>query len=144
MSMHTKLLVIQGDITQLRVDVIVRTGGVISDAAPDDLHIPHVIHTEGPVWTDGTQQEAALLGKTYHDALVTAVSNHAKTIAFPNISTGRSGYPKKKAALVALTTVRNFLKEWPGTFTEIIFACWDTENYHLYKDMLGSENLVVQ
>jgi len=44
---------------------------------------------------------------------------------------------------VALTTVRNFLKEQPGAFSEIIFVCWDTENYHLYKEMLGSENRII-
>jgi O-acetyl-ADP-ribose deacetylase len=124
MDRHTKLLLIQGDIAQLKVDAIVKD-------------------TDGPVYTDGQHEEALQLRNAYRKALQMAVTNNAKSIAFPNISTGSSGYPKDEAAEVALTTVRNFVEEQPGMFSEIIFVCWDSENYHLYKKMMGSENRVL-
>jgi O-acetyl-ADP-ribose deacetylase (regulator of RNase III) len=142
--MPTKLLVIQGDIAQLRVDAIVRNSkGRTAISGARELPARYVIDAEGPLWTGGESREEDRLGKAYQDALTLAVQHKVRTIAFPNISTGRYGYPKSKAARVALTTVRNFLKAWPGSFQEVIFACWDSENYHLYKEMLGSENLVV-
>ena len=123
--MQTKLLVIQGDITQLKVDAIVNAEeasaetdfalepsfageAVIADGG--ELPSRYVIHTAGPVWNDGSQDEAGHLGSAYRNALQLAMSSHAQTIAFPNISTGISGYPKKQAAQIALTTVRNFVK----------------------------------
>jgi O-acetyl-ADP-ribose deacetylase (regulator of RNase III) len=58
------------------------------------------------------------------------------TIAFPNISTGVYGFPKHKAALIATESVTTFLKKnkYPK---EVIFVCFDDENYELYRNLLG-------
>ena len=77
------------------------------------------------------------LGKAYRNALQKAVASKSKSIAFPCMCEGT------EAAQVALKTVRDFVEEHPGTFREIIFACWEPENYHLYKEMLGGENRVI-
>ncbi|WP_133994387.1 macro domain-containing protein [Dinghuibacter silviterrae] len=76
----------------------------------------------------------------YRKALLRAKSDNARSIAFPCVSFGNN---PSGAAEVALKTVRDFLSENPGTFSEVIFACWDTENYKLYKAMLGGENRVI-
>ena len=57
----------------------------------------------------------------YRNALQLAKNNQLKTIAFPNISTGVYGFPKKMAAEIAIGSVHSFL-EMPGTVEKIIFV----------------------
>ncbi|MCL2793333.1 MAG: O-acetyl-ADP-ribose deacetylase [Spirochaetaceae bacterium] len=80
---------------------VVTTGG--------NLHAKKVIHTVGPVWQGGTKGEKATLAKAYSSSLEIASELGLKTIAFPAISTGVYGYPKKEAALVAYYGVKKFL-----------------------------------
>ncbi len=70
-----------------------------------------VIHTVGPVWHGGNQDEPALLRDCYLNALAAAVENGCRSIAFPAISTGIYGYPKTKAATVSSQAVKTFLSE---------------------------------
>src|SRR4051794_5066785 len=52
------------------------------------LPAKHVIHTVGPVWHGGGDQEDEKLASCYRRSLEVAVENGVKTIAFPAISTG--------------------------------------------------------
>src|SRR5688572_28414643 len=70
-------------------DAVITTGG--------KLPARYVIHTEGPVWNGGKNDEAAKLANCYRNSLMLAVSNKVKSIAFPNISTGIYHFPKKEA-----------------------------------------------
>jgi O-acetyl-ADP-ribose deacetylase len=90
-----------------------------------------VIHTVGPIWRGGNSGEAELLASCYRKSLLLAGEAGLKSIAFPNISTGIYGYPKDKAALVALETVRKTLDETPG-IERVVFVCFDEENFNLY------------
>ena len=105
-----------------------------------NLPASFVIHTVGPVWRGGTRGEEGLLADAYSNSLDLAVENSVPTIAFPNISTGVYGFPKERAADIALTTARDFLKE-NTSLTKVIFVCFDRENYDLYdgkmKSLLG-------
>ena len=67
-----------------------------------------VIHTVGPVWGGGRSGEHDLLGRCYRRCLEVAVHLGARTVAFPAISTGVSGFPKEPAAEIAVATVRAF------------------------------------
>ena len=69
-----------------------------------------VIHTVGPVWCGGSKGEAELLASCYRESLEIAASEGFATIAFPAISTGVYGYPKKEAARIAFRTVMSFLE----------------------------------
>lgn len=93
-----------------------------------------VIHTVGPVWHNGKNDEEKLLASCYFNSLTLAVKNHVETIAFPNISTGIYGYPKNEAARVALNTVNDFLAT-TNAIKKIIFVCFDSENYQVYEDL---------
>ena len=100
------------------------------------LPAKHVIHAVGPVWRGGTRGEGDLLASCYRRSLEIAAENKLTSIAFPNISTGIYGYPKEKAADVAIASVNRFLEQ-PSSVQEIIFVCFDAENLALYQERIG-------
>ena len=106
---------------------------VITNAG--DLQAKKVIHTVGPIWRGGASNEAEKLTCCYLNSLKLAEENGLKTIAFPNISTGIYGFPKEKAAHIAITTVKSFVSE---IIEEFVFVCFDRENYQLYQVNLHS------
>lgn len=94
-----------------------------------------IIHTVGPVWRGGSNGEEKLLASAYRRSMEVARINDVKTIAFPNISTGVYGFPKEKAADIALETIENMLKD-DEHFERVIFALFDTANYTVYAQKL--------
>ncbi|MDQ3292064.1 MAG: O-acetyl-ADP-ribose deacetylase [Bacteroidota bacterium] len=116
-----------------------RTGEAVITTA-GKLPARYVIHTVGPVWQGGNQQEPILLANCYRNSLELAIRYDLRTIAFPNISTGIYGYPKDEAAQVAIETIRNFLTG-NTTLQQVIFVVFDEENYQLYEKLL--QNLPV-
>jgi len=74
-----------------------------------DLAAPYVIHTVGPVYGNNSNMDAELLARCYRNSIRVALETNLNTIAFPAISTGVYGYPKKEAALVAAKTIRDEL-----------------------------------
>ena len=106
---------------------------------PGKLPCKNVIHTVGPVWHGGNSGEAETLASCYKKSLFLAEEAGLKSIAFPNISTGIYGYPKDKAARIAVGTVRKILDETPG-IERVFFVCFDEENYRLYEDLLRNED----
>ncbi len=66
----------------------------------------HVIHTVGPVWRGGDEDEAELLASCHRRALELAAELGCSSVAFPAISTGIYGYPIELAAPIAVAAVR--------------------------------------
>lgn len=97
----------------------------------------YVIHTVGPVWHGGMNDEDQLLANAYSNSLRLAVDNGVKTIAFPNISTGVYGFPKERAAKIAIETVRKFLEK-DKSLNEVVFVCFDRENHEIYERLLNT------
>ena len=100
-----------------------------------NLPAKFVIHTVGPVWHGGKSGEPDKLASCYRRSLQLAVENGIKTIAFPNISTGIYGYPKKEAAKIATQTVTSFLEN-NNEINQVIFCIFDNENFEYYRELL--------
>ena len=101
-----------------------------------NLPAKYVIHTVGPVWNGGRSGEERQLESAYRNSLNLAVEHGITTIAFPNISTGVFHFPRQKAAAIAIDTVEDFLEN-NDTLREVIFVCFDDENYALYDRLLS-------
>ena len=94
-----------------------------------------VVHTPGPVYRDGKHGEPELLASCYRRSLALAVEKGAKSIAFPCISTGVYGYPAEKAAEIAVSAVREALKDLPEP-PEVVFCCFSQKSAEIYEKML--------
>ncbi|MDO8927593.1 MAG: O-acetyl-ADP-ribose deacetylase [Bacteroidota bacterium] len=101
-----------------------------------NLPAKYIIHTVGPVWHGGSNNEANLLEDAYLNSLKLAIENGVETIAFPNISTGIYGFPKEKAAEIAVKTVTKYLTE-NEQISKVYFVCFDQENYELYSQLMA-------
>jgi O-acetyl-ADP-ribose deacetylase (regulator of RNase III) len=102
------------------------------------LKANYVIHAVGPVWQGGDKREEELLASCYRRSLMIAAKQGCRTIAFPNISTGIYRFPKEKAAGIAVREVTRFLEQSPLPET-VTFACYDEENYQLYRTIVKRE-----
>lgn len=100
------------------------------------LPCDYVIHTVGPVWSGGKNGEPGLLRSCYISALSLAEEYGIKSIAFPAISTGVYGYPKRAAAEIAVDAVQEFVGQHPGVLERVIFALFDEESLHIYTELL--------
>ena len=163
--MKPKIVILQTNITTLKVDAIVNAAnssllggggvdGAIHRAAGRELvqecrllggcktgqakitkgyQLParYIIHTVGPVWQGGKNDEARLLASCYDSCLQLAKKYQLQTIAFPAISCGAYGYPIEKATLIAFQATLNFLSQNEG-IKEVIFACFSDDVYSAY------------
>ncbi|UDM49078.1 O-acetyl-ADP-ribose deacetylase [Cupriavidus sp. MP-37] len=109
-------------------EAVITTGG--------RLPAPYVIHAVGPVWHGGGQGEDEQLANAYRNSIRVAAQHHLRTLAFPNISTGIYGFPRERAADIAIAAVREALVAAPE-IEQVTFVCFDDENYRLYRERLS-------
>ena len=101
------------------------------------LRARHVIHAVGPVWQGGRHGEPEQLAACYRRSLELAQSVAARTVAFPCISTGVYGFPRERAAPIAVAAVRRFVGG-AGPFQEIVFCCFSPADAGLYRALLAT------
>ena len=98
------------------------------------LRARYVIHAVGPIWSGGGQGEPALLRSAYDRSFALALAQgHVESIAFPAISTGVYGFPKRHAAEIAMDAMRRH----EPRFTRIVACAFDAETEALYRKALG-------
>ena len=130
------------EIEQACAEIRKREGGCPTGKAVitpgGNLYARYVIHTVGPVWEGGDAGEAVLLASCYQESLQLAVENEIQSIAFPSISTGIYGYPTEKAAVVALSAVKEFVNQNLSAPAAIQFVLFDEATYTCYADALST------
>lgn len=99
------------------------------------LPAKYVIHTPGPVWQGGNNNEEGLLAKCYKNCLNLACQYSIRKIAFPSISTGVYGFPIEKASRIAAIEVKKFLENNP-VIEKVIFVCFSKNDFETYKEAI--------
>lgn len=100
-----------------------------------DLKARYVIHTVGPIWHGGNDNEAELLESCYRTAFELAEEHQIHSIAFPAISTGAYGYPLEQATRIAIGTAWIVLQA-NDQIERVVFACFDEQTHKAYKELI--------
>ena len=108
--------------------------GDIAVTGAYNLKAKYIIHTVGPVWTDGKHHEFEILENCYRKSLQKALKLECESIAFPLISTGVYGFPKNKALQIAVSVFSQFLTE---NEMEIILVVFDKRSFQLSGQIVG-------
>ena len=93
-----------------------------------------VFHAVGPVWHGGEHNEEDLLASCYRRCLELAREHRARSMAFPAISTGIYGFPARRAAEIALATVKANVDQ--SGVEEVDFVCFDPDTLAIYEQLL--------
>lgn len=95
------------------------------------LTAKYVIHTVGPIWRGGSNDEARLLRNAYWNSLNLAKEKGIRSIAFPSISTGAYSFPIAEAAQIAVKTVLEYISEnrIPEVIRFVLFSDKDLQIY---------------
>ncbi len=94
------------------------------------LKARYVIHAVGPVYIDGRHGEESLLRSCYSTALGIAEGMGLESIAFPIISGGVYGYPRRDAIRIAL-------EELGKTPMRATLCCYLEDEYRTAEDILA-------
>ncbi|MEM8784060.1 MAG: macro domain-containing protein [Planctomycetota bacterium] len=121
--------------------------------------VKRILHTVGPVWSGQRDigvpgapgDDSAKLGYTYEDTmlascytrclqLATQLQSHA--IAFPAISTGVYGFPKPRAARIALGHVLGHFQQRPAPTHPInaVFVCFSEQDAAVYREAIETRD----
>ncbi len=105
-----------------------------------NLTAEFVIHTPGPIYKDGKNNESETLRNSYWNSMLLVKKNNLKSVSFPAISTGVYRYPKIEAAKIAIETIMKFIKE-EEYIVDVSYVLFDNDNYTIYnKTLEGIKN----
>jgi O-acetyl-ADP-ribose deacetylase (regulator of RNase III) len=101
-----------------------------------NLPCKYILHTVGPIITgEVTQEDEELLASCYISCLETADKNNLGSVAFCCISTGEFHFPPRRAAEIAIETVKAY-KEKTKSKIEVIFNVFKDSDYEIYRELL--------
>lgn len=108
----------------------------------DGYNLParYVLHTVGPIVRDGepTPRQEQQLADCYRSCLALADAHDLQSIAFCCISTGEFGFPQRRAAEIAVSTVRAYLDATGTTgINSVIFNVFKDEDLSIYRNLLS-------
>lgn len=96
----------------------------------------HVVHTVGPVWRGGGNQEDTLLARAWTRSLEVGTAAGARTIAFPAIATGAYGFPMDRAAAVSSGALVAFVRAHPDALDEVRVVLFDPAAVPVWRSAL--------
>jgi len=99
------------------------------------LPAKYLIHTVGPIWHGGNNNESEKLASCYQTALQLCLENDILSVAFPCISTGVYRFPKERAAEIATQTCSEF-ENSHSSAPSITFCCFEKEDHEIYTNLL--------
>ena len=102
-----------------------------------NLPCDYVIHTVGPIWYGGNNNEDKLLSSCYYNSMKLAMENGIRTIAFPSVSTGVYCFPVKRAAKIAVDTVYRFLQENSESFDLVEWVLFNDQAASAYEEAVS-------
>jgi len=120
---------------------LARAAGPLGPCPPGEARITSgfglparfVIHAVGPIWSGGSHGEPSILRRAYtHVFQLARETPGISSIALPAISTGAYGFPKDRAARIALSVM---LDNEPH-FDHIVACVFDEESEDLYARTL--------
>lgn len=99
-----------------------------------NLSAKWIIHTVGPVWRGGDNNEDTLLAGCYRNCCRLAEELDVKSIAFPSISTGAYGFPIERATKIALEEIKKNI-DAGSSLNRILFVCFGERVLNAYKSI---------
>lgn len=132
-SLDRRLVLWRGDITTLKIDAIVNAANSALRGCFVPCHscVDNIIHSSGRL----TDKHCRQLADCYQSCLKLAAENGLKSIAFCCISTGEFHFPQKKAAEIAVRTVRDYLKT-DIRIEKVVFNIFKQEDYDIYRELI--------
>ncbi|HPC56636.1 MAG TPA: macro domain-containing protein [Caldisericia bacterium] len=128
-----------GDIIQIESNKIIekrgplKTGEAVITRA-GNLPCKYVIHTVGPVWGEGDEENK--LKKAIESSLQVATENLLKSISIPAVSCGIFGFPKKRGTEIIYKTVKDFLKNRETTIELVRLIGVGDEIPNLFREAM--------
>ena len=102
-----------------------------------NLPAQYVIHTVGPYWSGGMNNEPILLKNAYISCFALAKEYNIGSISLPNISTGIYKFPKQLAAEIALDAIISALQA-NSQLQLVNIVCFEKENQQIYLDLMSN------
>lgn len=110
-----------------------------------NLPCRHVLHTVGPIIPDGvpTRKQEEQLANCYRNCLGLAEANGCRSIAFCCISTGEFRFPNRRAAEIAIATVKEYTASHALTHSynnalTVVFNVFKDIDYDIYRELLAA------
>ncbi|SMF66035.1 macro domain-containing protein [Pseudobacteriovorax antillogorgiicola] len=116
------------------------TGSAVKTSA-GNLPAKAVIHTVGPVWRGGQENEPKLLESCYYNSLKLGHELGFRHLAFPSISTGIYSFPVQQAAELTFQAMRSFIDEFSDktTIKRITMVLFSRDDHNCYQDQMFQE-----
>ena len=104
-----------------------------------NLPCKYILHTVGPIVTGKlTSKECELLASCYRSCLELASENRLESVAFCCISTGEFHFPTVKAAEIAVSTVKKYMRK-ESSVKKVIFNVFKDSDEEIYRQLLAAD-----
>lgn len=132
-----------GEVIQDESDAWIRKHGLVSHSRPawtsgGRLPARYVIHAVGPVWGDGDEDKK--LSDAVTGSLRVADELGIQSIAFPAISTGIFGFPKKRAAGIMFKAIKEYFEKETSQLKTVRMILFDDATVKAFLDVWRMEN----